>query len=240
MAAIRGSFLTFVVGLNAHMNLGNLTAKLVSAVFHPMLIVLYVVGFSLVANPYLFGLGRLEDKVLLLLFTFFTGLFIPGIAILMMRAVQLLPDLKLADKRDRIFPFIATGIFYLWMIRNIWSNPDVPLVLKAGVLGLVISLFLSFFVNNFEKLSVHAVGAGALLSFVVIQVCFFSFDTLQIRISDGIWSIDRFVPIALAALVAGCVGSARLFLKKHRPHELWLGYFVGITGQMLAFYFMNR
>ena len=205
-----------------------------------MLIVMYIFAFALVANPFVFGFSRVEEKVLLMLFAFFTGLLIPLVAILMMRALNLLKDLQLEDRRDRIFPFIATGIFYLWMIRNLWQNPDVPMLLKASVLGLVIALFVSFFINNFEKLSVHAVGMGNLFAVVMVQSLFYSEGPFEFYFGKVIWSVDPVWFLAITVFVAGAVGSARLYLGKHRPDELFLGYVVGIASQFLAFYIMNR
>lgn len=215
-------------------------SRLFSIVFHPLLILLYVFGLAMLANPFSFHFTRVEDKVLLMMFAFFTGLFIPLVAILMMRALGLLPDLQLMDKRDRIFPFIATGIFYLWLMRNLWQNSDVPDVLKGGVLGLVIALFVAFFVNNFERLSIHAVGVGALFSFTAILGLFYGLNTLSVFISGGQFSADWVLVIGVVGLIAGAVGSSRLILGKHRLDEVILGYVIGIVSQLLAFYIMNR
>lgn len=215
-------------------------SRLISVLFHPLLILIYVFGLAMLGNPYSFHFTRLEDKVLLLMFAFFTGLFIPLVAILMMRALGLIPDLRLMDKRDRIFPFIATGIFYLWMIRNLWQNPDVPEILRGGVLGLVIALFLAFFINNFEHLSIHAVGMGNLFTFICVLALFYGLETLNIYFSDGVLTADWLIVIAVIAAVAGAVGSARLVLSRHNLGEIFLGYVIGIVSQVLAFYIMNR
>lgn len=210
-----------------------------SYVFHPFLILLYLVPLSIAANPFLFGYGQTEPRVLIFLFVFFTGIFIPLIAILMMRALNLIPDLRFSDKKDRIFAFIATGIFYLWLIRNLWSNPDVPLVLKGGVLGVVIALFLSFFVNNFDRISVHSVGAGNLFGFILIAGSFFSLGTVTIPFGEMFLELGWIWLVGLGAIIAGGLGTARLFLKKHTLREVLTGYFIGFSSQWISFFILN-
>lgn len=215
-------------------------SKLISLVFHPLLTIIYAFALTLAANPYAFGYNSFQEKTLLLLFVFFTAIFIPLIAIFMMLALKLIPDLNLRDKRDRIFPFIATGIFYLWLIVNIWSNPAIPPVVLSMCLGLVISLFLGFFINNFEKISVHTLSAGNIVAIVLITAGFFADGPFKIPFRNGTLSMDWTLLIALSILLAAAIGSARIFLKNYRYDQITTGYFVGFACQWIAFFIMNR
>ena len=216
-----------------------LISRILSLVFHPLLILLYIFLFGVATNPYFFGFQEFSDKVILFLFVFFTGFFIPLISILMMRALNLIPDLTMEGKKERIFPYIATGIFYLWLLINIWSNPDIPVMIRGGVLGLVIALFLSFFINNFERLSAHAAGMGNLLAFVLIAGLFFSLEQFSIGFNGSSIELDWVLVFALVFIISGAVGTARLLLKKHNISELIPGYFIGFMSQWIAFFILN-
>lgn len=215
-------------------------SRILSLLFHPMLILLYIFLFGIATNPFFFGFHGFSDKVVLMLFVFFTGFFIPLLSILMMRALNLIPDLSMREKRQRIFPYIATGIFYLWLLINVWNNPDIPVMLRGGVLGVVIALFLSFFINNFERLSAHAAGMGSLSGFVLIAGVFFSLEQFSVTIRSSTIAMDWVVVFALVFLMSGAVGTARLILKKHQINELIPGYFVGFMSQWIAFFILNR
>ena len=45
---------------------------------------------------------------------------------------------------------------------------------------------------------------------------------------------DRLV-IMIAVMLAGIVGTSRLYLKAHKPDEVYGGYTVGILSQMIAY-----
>jgi membrane-associated phospholipid phosphatase len=41
-------------------------------------------------------------------------------------------------------------------------------------------------------------------------------------------------------VLTGLVATSRLYLKAHTPKELYVGFLIGISGQMLAFSIYNR
>ena len=214
-------------------------AKAVSLLFNPLLVLLYMTLFLLWSNPYTFGYSGVQKGMLLILFVFFTSVFIPLIAIVMMRALQLIPSLKMPDKRDRILPLLATGIFYLWLFQNVVSNPDVPLALSVGALGVLIGLFLAFMVNIFQKISIHTVGAGAWLAFITILMIFFNSEPLDIHLLGNHIEFSMIWIWVGSCILAGAIGTSQLILKNSEISELNMGYFIGFTTQWMAFFILN-
>ena len=43
--------------------------------------------------------------------------------------------------------------------------------------------------------------------------------------------------LLLCILLVGLVGTARLYLKEHKPQEIYSGYILGILGMMIAGWF---
>lgn len=211
-------------------------AWVISILFHPLLILTYMTVILLVVNPYWFGVHQPSEKIPLLLAIFFSSFVIPGIAVLLMRFLGLVETVELRDKKERIGPYIVTGIFYLWLYINFRNDPGVPPHFSAFVLGSVIGLFLAFFINNFSKISAHAVGMGGLVGMLAILMGMGSFDPVFIHLGPlGVLQTTIATLLLAGILAAGLVGTSRLLLNAHEPVDLYGGYLVGLAAQLFAF-----
>ena len=218
----------------------RLPAQIISFIFHPLLIVTYMLALLLLVNPYLFGVSSIGDKAskLLLLQIFLSTFFIPGVAVVMLRLTGMIQSFQMETKQERIGPYIITGLFYLWMFRNFLDNPSIPTAFTSFLLGATIGLFFAFFINIFSKISAHAVGVGGLLGMVVITMLLFSYDTFTIMMARGTLEVSMSTVLLMAILIAGLVGTARLALQAHDPMDLYGGYLVGFASQFLALRFL--
>lgn len=214
----------------------RIAARLISALFHPLLVPTYMLALLIVVNPYLFGVNRINEPVstLLLLRVFLSTFFIPIIAIFMLRTTGFISSLNLQDNKERIGPYIITGIFYLWMFRNFYSNSQMPTAYTAFMLGATIALFIGFFINIFSKISAHTIGMGALTGMVIITMLFFSYDTFAV----GNWNLTMNIVLMIVVLLAGLVGTARQVLYDYHPTDLYGGYLVGFLAQVIALRFI--
>ena len=211
-------------------------ARIVSAIFHPLLMPTYMLTLLLVVNPYLFGVSGLGDLMsrLLLIRVFLSTFFIPIIAISMIKLTGLAQTYELLDRYDRIGPYIITGAFYIWMFRNFVGNSQIPTAYTTFMLGCTIALFLAFFINIFSRISAHTVGMGALVGMVLITLWQFSYDTFRL----GTWEMNMKPVLVIAILLAGLVGTARQSLHKYEPTDLYGGYLVGLMAQFIALRFL--
>ena len=211
------------------------TAKLLSYVFHPLLMLTVMLVLLMLINPYLFGVGSLEGGMGLVVRVFLFTYFIPAFAVLLMALLEMIQSVEMHDKSERIGPFLITGILYLWLYINFRNNPEIPTVYNMLMLGVLIGLYLSFFLNLFNKISLHAVGMGGLLGMVVITASFFSYGGMTFHLSStSVVQISMVTVISLVILLAGMVGSARLLLGHHLPKEVYGGYLVGFMSQIIA------
>jgi hypothetical protein len=200
-------------------------AVLISALFHPLLFPTYGVLLIIAANPHLFAVSPLRAQMLWVMITFIFTFICPIVWILMMKGLDLIPDFKFENARDRIIPYIAVASFYLWMFKLFkptteltpYTNPLISLMM----LGASLSIFIGFFINIFRKISIHAIGAGAFLGLVLSMV----------RLSD--YDLKFFFIVAL--LFAGLIGTARLIASDTRENEIWAGYLTGFIGQFFSF-----
>ena len=210
--------------------------RLISIIFHPLLILSYALMFLLLINPYVFSVQDYKAKALILFSIIMLSVVFPALSIFMMRGLGLIKSLEMKDKKERIVPLIITGIFYLWLFVNIKNNTLVPLAFKIFVLGATVSLFLAFFINNFSKISLHTVGMGGLFAIVFIIRYNFSYESFIIDSrSLGIYEIHFNFIVLIIIVISGLVGTARLALKAHNIKDVYAGYMVGLVGQILSY-----
>jgi len=216
-------------------------AQVLSFIFHPLLIVTYMLVLLLLVNPYLFGVNSIGDKAskLLILQVFLSTFFIPAFAVAMLRFTGMVKSLEMKTRQERIGPYIITGMFYIWMFRNFLGSDQVPTAFSSFLLGASIGLFIAFFINIFSKISAHAVGMGGLVGMVVITLLLFSYDTFTIHSTlVGVVELSMNGVLMVVILVAGMVGTARLLLQAHEPLDLYGGYLVGFASQFIALRFL--
>jgi hypothetical protein len=169
------------------------------------------------ANPSL-GLG--PDALRIKAVIFFNSFVMPAVAIAMMKALGFISSLEMKDKQERIIPFIATMIFYIWTFMAVKNALELPAIMVIFILGTVVSLMASFFINLWHKLSIHMVGMGGLLTACI----------LMMLTSEK--SMGAVLPGVI--VLAGLTATARLYLKAHTPIELYTGFLVGVSGQMMG------
>ncbi len=213
----------------------KIVAQILSYVFHPLIIPTYMVLLLLLINPYLFGVNSLHQGFLIILRIFFTTFLIPSVAVLIMKGVGLISSLEMEERTDRVGPFIATGVFYLWAFRSLLADTSVPSAYLVAVLGATIVLFVCFFINIFYKLSVHAAGMAGFLGMVLICMHLYSVGIFKMDVpflGECIISMN-FILVA-SILAAAAVMSARLILNVHSLGQITLGFTVGLLGQFIA------
>lgn len=205
---------------------------------HPLLIIPYGLVLLLLTNPYAFGVRHIGDPkaMILMISVFTTACLIPAAGIAMMRPLGLVSSLELPEKQDRIGPYIITGVFYLWLYKNLLGTGQAPAIFGVSVLGAVIALFLDFLINNFTKISAHATGMGGFVATVVLVAVRWPDYRLGIPAFGGTVQIAMIWVLAAVILLAGLVGTARLALGAHTPADLYRGYGVGLVSILVAQY----
>lgn len=211
-------------------------AHFFSIVGHPLLMLTYSLLLLLALNPYAFSVRSLTDKpaMLLLISVFTTSFVLPGFGVALLKPLGLVKSLALADKQERIGPYILSGVFYLWLYKNLASGGQAPALYTTFVLGATIGLFFAFFVNIFTKISAHAVGMGGLIAMLLMTGSVWGDTVFNIPMFGGAVQLSLNVVIALAVILAGLVGTARLALGAHTPADLYRGYAAGFVAMLLA------
>jgi hypothetical protein len=213
----------------------KISAQILSVILHPLLMLTYMLGLLLIVNPYLFGINSASEGKLLVIRVFATTFILPAFAIFLMHRLKLISSIEMTDKQERIGPFIATGIFYLWVFRSVLNDTNMPTAFLIAALGTTIGLFACFLINLFFKISIHATGAGGFVGMVLITMWLYSYGAFSMWLPFvGVCTVSINFILMLSVLLAGAVGSARLVLGAHTSKELYAGFVLGLVCQYIA------
>ncbi len=202
----------------------------VSSIFHPLLFPTYGTLLILIVNPNLYGHFPDRLHIVWLIIVFALTFLFPVIWLFMMKRLEMIDSLQLITAKERIIPFVATATFYLW---TTWMfKPNVAMKVPPNALvffmmaGATLAVFFGFFINLFFKISIHAIAAGCLLGLTLSIVKFSTYDLRLVMVG--------------VILLAGIIGTARLYLNAHDARQVFMGYLVGFTGQFVSFTIISK
>lgn len=201
----------------------RVAARLVSIVFHPLFIPVYLSAFLIYINP-IFPAFDAGDKLLLLIRFIVMYSVFPLATILLAKALGFVQTIFLKTQRDRIIPYVACGVYYFWMWYVLHNQPQ----FGNEVVLLALAIFLAssggLLANSYLKISMHAISVGVMVTYMILL-------GFLLPVSLGFY-------ISVALLIAGAVCTARLLNSDHHPAEVYLGLIIGILAQLLAYYFV--
>ena len=194
-------------------------------VFHPLLFPAYGTFFLILSHTHLFMGSGFKVPILWNVVVFILTFIFPAVWLGMMKALGLIPDLHLRNKKERIIPYIATATFYLWTYRMFRPGAGNLLfqsqLISSMMLGASVSISLAFIANIFMKVSLHSVGVGSFIGLLMSVMAYSEYDLRSL--------------LVLALFLAGWIGSSRLLLGEHEQREVYYGYLAGFAGQFVSF-----
>ncbi len=214
----------------------KLISTVFSYLFHPVFMLMYSLVLLLLVNPYLFSIEDPKAKVILIFSIAMLSVGFPLIGIAILKFLGLADDFNLDDRKARVIPLLISSIFYLWLFVNIKSNSYIPMLFSSIAFGATISIFLSFFINNFSKISLHTVGMGGLVAVVFLFKLSFDYQDFIISAGPlGMYKIHMNFVVLAVIIIAGIVGSSRKYITNHSWQDIYGGYLVGFMSQVLAY-----
>jgi hypothetical protein len=129
---------------------------------------------------------------------------------------------------SRIVPMIILLFLYLitfyLLIRVEVNGFQVPYVIRTFILASALTTLLSMLITLLFNISLYMVGLGGLLG--CIMGVMYRLDVVLINY------------IAFTLLASGVVATSRLLLEKHRPLEVYAGFFLGAAVVFFSFLFL--
>ncbi len=195
-------------------------SKLVSYVLHPLLIPLYVTWFLVYVHPTAFtGFSWIEKRQTLLIVGLNVIMY-PLISVLLLKAVGFIDSVFMHTQKDRIIPYMACGIFFFWAFTVFRQQTHYPAILTSFLFGIFLASSAGLIANIYFKISMHAIGMGGLVAFMIIL--------------ERSGSLQMSWPVSAAILLAGLVCTARLIISDHSQKDIYAGLAAGFICQIAA------
>ena len=173
----------------------------------------------------LFGYLPYALKKLLFLIVMINNVLLPLTFLPFFMHWDIISSWTINDRRERAIPLVITTVLY-FATSYIALRFPVPFFLKSFILAASFLSLIVTLINFWWKISIHSVGAGALISVVLIL----SFK-MNIPL---IWHL-------IAVIIAGgLVLTSRLRLNLHNPQQVWLGFLTGLLGLTLFMMFIQQ
>lgn len=205
----------------------------ISFLTNPIFIVFYLFTILILTLPQSFGIkdGFSQYGGLLMIKIGITSVFLPFLAIILLKALGFTQSIKLDQKKERIVPYIIVATFYLWVFINISKNGGFPIIFKTGILTFIIALFLCFLINLQIKISAHIAGMASL-------VIFLFFNSSQIILNEFYWGGKTYTvgiyPFLGLILLTGLVGTIRNWDSNRATKEIYWPVGIALISHVIA------
>jgi len=198
----------------------RIAAHVISAVFHPILMPVYITYFLLFIHPLVFDGFPDLGKMQILATVFINYALLPAFTVFLAWRLKFAKSVFLRTQKERLIPYALTMIFAFWC-WHVFNNLDYsPPIFVTFLLGSFIAVIIGWFANIYFKISMHGLAIGGMLFFLISL-------SLTGEGSGGIY-------ITVALLIAGLVCTARFLVSDHKPFEIYAGLFAGIAAQWIA------
>jgi len=198
-------------------------AKLISYIFHPLLIPTYAFILLFNQKAYFAMIIPTAARWRLLLIVFIITFVLPLMLVLLLKSLNRIKSLQMFERKERNLPYIVTAwfSFILYLVLN---NTQLSPIYKYFSLGATVLIIFAFLVNLKWKISIHMISIGGLTGMFLGLMM--------------ISAISNPMYLLSLILIAGLVGFARLKLNAHTQAQVYAGLLSGISLMIiLAFYF---
>lgn len=191
----------------------NFLLRLGSYIFHPLLLPIFGWTLYIIIQP----IYRWEILVTLsyrdiLLFT----LILPALIWCYLKLRKRISNWDVTETKERTIPLLLYAVSLGCLI--LLGKLDYMLPLKTFIYGIVSSVLIALLLVILKvKASLHQMAISSLLVFVFCLSIYFQLNLLHYLI--------------ILILANGWVASSRLYLERHTPTELFLGFIIGTTPQ---------
>jgi hypothetical protein len=188
-------------------------ARVISHVFHPLLMPPYVLILLLNLNSFLSRSLPFSYKMTLLCVVLLTTVLFPLFLTWMLLRLRIISSVFMTIKEERIYPILSISLFY-YLTYFLLKGIHISTIFNYFMLGATLLAILSLAVNFYRKISLHMIGIGSVTGLF-----------LGLSLHFG---INLNAEMVSAILLAGIIGFARLKSNSHQPAEIYTGFALGV------------
>ena len=194
--------------------------KSASYIFHPLWMPFAGTLFYFLVSPRYFPLPIVKAKLLAIAIM---TIFIPVVFFFMLKTLEKVSDHYLREVKERRWPLLFYAGLSFIILKFVIDSFDFP-ELYFFFLGIFTSSLMALlFVMTNHKVSLHMMGLGGILSFVLVLS--FHFD------------LNMIYTVSFLIAVTGLTASSRLLHEAHDYRELFIGLLIGLVPQLVISYY---
>lgn len=186
-------------------------AKSATILFHPLIMPTLGVMIIFYSGSYISFLPEDIKRIILLVI----GANTLGLPLLMMPLFvqfNVISSFTMETNKERVMPLGFTLIPYSLSVYFLVRLP-IPTIISAYMIGATVAVLVCLVTSVWWKISIHMVGVGGLFGFLI---------AFSIRLYT-----DVLIYLVITLIIAGLLAAARLYLKAHKPLQVYLGFIVG-------------
>lgn len=200
------------------LRLANHAATFITLLFHPVLLPLY--GLLLIFSiPALLAFLPGPARRIIFTMVLVNTVILPIAMLPLLKLRNVISSYRLETRGERIIPLLMTSLMY-FVTAFMMFRLQLPLLIKEYLFAASCVVLATALLNFRWKISVHALGAGAMLATVLVL----SFRMLTVNV----WVL------VLTLIVSGIVMASRLLLRAHTPAEVYSGFVTGFMVMTLV------
>lgn len=198
----------------------NRLLKSVSYIFHPLWMPFAGTLFYFMVSPRFFPLSIVKAKLLAVAIM---TIFIPIVFFFMLKTLEKVSDHYLQEVKERRWPLMFYAALSFVIMKFVLDSFDFP-ELYFFFLGIFTSTLMAlFFVMTNHKVSLHMMGLGGILVFVLMLSIHFNLNLIY--------------TISFLIAISGLTASSRLLFGAHDYNQLTVGFLLGVIPQLLISFY---
>jgi membrane-associated phospholipid phosphatase len=199
----------------------NALARIISFIFHPLLMATYLLILMALTLPAALDPLKPEKFLTFIILIFIVTFVLPVLNLGIFRVFGTIDSFTLKERKQRILPFLFISVIYVSITYVFYSkyrfglNDNILRIMIIMDLLVLVATLVTFFF----KVSVHSMGIWGLVGIALLLTKISEVNTLF------------YATIGLI-LLAGVVMASRLQLDAHTPREVIWGGVLGLATSM--------
>ncbi|MEZ5046611.1 MAG: phosphatase PAP2 family protein [Chitinophagaceae bacterium] len=200
-------------------------SNICSVVFHPVFVPTWLFAFLYFFSSSIFyGLDP-KTKTLWFVMVMYISILFPLLTVFLLWKLKFIESIHMRGLKERYGPLIASMLFYFWLFWVFHKRLDAHIMIQTLLGGVFLTTVFVFLASIFYKISMHTSSWGA--------ACLYALIYLFNGYERGL------VFFSIILVLAGIVGTARLYLGAHSKKEIYSGYVLGMLAQLITYFVLQ-
>ena len=189
--------------------------KIVSVVFHPLLMATHLSMIVLFMAPELLPTIQPPAYKHFILLVFIITALMPALSVFLLKTFKYISDLELINRKERVVPF-AFILFYYGVASYLFMEKlEMGFLFSLVMISVTILIFILLLISARFKISIHSAASWAAVGYL----------TAIVITQDIILNWVYYLVVCLAGLTT----TSRLYLGYHTGKEAWTGTILGFA-----------